>query len=198
MILKSLNLSNIRSYLSEEISFPQGSVLLSGDIGSGKSSILLAIEFALFRIRRGQLSGNSLLRYGKRQAEVELKFQIDKKEIIINRSLKRSGGNVVQDSGYLIVDGKKSEGTPTELKSKILKVLGYPQEMLRKSKSLIYRYTIYTPQERMKEILLEDRETRLDTLRKVFGIDKYKKIRENTILFTRKVKKNISEKKIKI
>jgi len=52
MILKSIVLDNIRSYAYQEIRFPRGSILLSGDIGAGKSTILHAIEFALFGIQR--------------------------------------------------------------------------------------------------------------------------------------------------
>ena len=52
MIIHSIKLHNIRSYLEEKIEFPKGSTLLSGDIGSGKSTILLAIEFALFGLKR--------------------------------------------------------------------------------------------------------------------------------------------------
>ncbi|MBD3203052.1 AAA family ATPase [Candidatus Woesearchaeota archaeon] len=198
MILRSLVMNNIRSYKSQKISFPTGSVLLSGDIGSGKSSVLLAIEFALFGIRRGELTGNSLLRFGEKQGEVVLEFSIDKKDYIIKRTLKKNSGNVVQDSGYIIIDGKKTHGTPTELKSQILKILGYPDEMLTRSKSIIYRYTVYTPQEEMKQILLEESDVRLDILRKVFGIDKYKTIRKNTVLFLRELKKIISVNKARI
>ena len=64
MIIKKILLENIRSYTNQEIEFPEGSILLSGDIGSGKSSILLAIDFALFGLRKGNLSGASLLRNG--------------------------------------------------------------------------------------------------------------------------------------
>ena len=52
MIIKSVGLENIRSYSNEKIELSSGSVMLSGDIGSGKSSILLAIEFALFGTKR--------------------------------------------------------------------------------------------------------------------------------------------------
>jgi len=48
MQLISLTLKNIRSYTDIRIDFPTGIVMLSGDIGAGKSSILLGIEFALF------------------------------------------------------------------------------------------------------------------------------------------------------
>jgi exonuclease SbcC len=43
----------------------------------------------------------------------------------------------------------------------------------------------------MKQILLEEREIRLDTLRKVFNIDRYKRIKENTTIFTRHLKERI-------
>jgi exonuclease SbcC len=49
MIFKTLSLNNIRSYKTNEpIEFPIGTSLFEGDIGSGKSTILMAIEFALF------------------------------------------------------------------------------------------------------------------------------------------------------
>ena len=179
MIIRYIKLENIRSYLNEQINFPTGSVLLSGDIGCGKTSILLAIEFALFGIRRKHLSGNSLLRKGKNNGNVELKFGIDGKEVIIKRTLKREKDKVEQDSGYIVIDGIKKQGTAVELKTQILNLLGYPKELITKTKNLVYRYTVYTPQEEMKQILIEDEDIRLDTLRKVFGIDKYKRIREN-------------------
>ena len=72
MLLKSIKLENIRSYISEKIVFPTGSVLLAGDIGSGKSSILQAIEFAFFGFKKGDLEGIHLLRKGESQAEVKL------------------------------------------------------------------------------------------------------------------------------
>ncbi|MCK4670534.1 MAG: AAA family ATPase, partial [Nanoarchaeota archaeon] len=166
-----------------KIEFPHGSVLLSGDIGSGKSTILLALEFALFGIGRGMLSGESLLRNGKNEGEVEVDIQIGEKNYIIKRTLKRASNNKVsQTAGAVIVDGFQKLGMASELKAFILQALNYPQEMLKK-KSLIYRYTVYTPQEDMKKILLDDKEARLDTLRKVFGIDKYKRIRENTAIY---------------
>ena len=58
MILKQLSLQNIRSYLNETVTFPDGNVLLSGDIGGGKSTILLAVEFALFG-RRGRAADHA-------------------------------------------------------------------------------------------------------------------------------------------
>ena len=183
MIIKKIRLENIRSYINHEIEFPEGSVLLSGDIGSGKSSVLLAIDFVLFGLRRGDLNGSMLLRNGKNSGYAELSFTVLNKNVTIKRNLKRVKNTIVQDTGYIIIDGKKKEASALELKQIVLELLNYPQDLLTKSKPLVYHYTVYTPQEEMKQILYADNEVRLDTLRKVFGIDKYKRIKENSKIF---------------
>lgn len=193
MLLKEIKLNNIRSYLNQRIEFPAGSLLLSGDIGSGKSTILLAIEFALFGAKGKELSGASLLRNGKKEGYVELNFEIDKKNVWIKRKLKRSKNDVRQDSGHIIINNVKKEGMPTELKTKVINLMGYPKALVSKSKDLVYRYTVYTPQENMKNILFEDKELRLDTLRRVFGIDKYKRVRENVQIYLKEIKEKKKE-----
>src|SRR3989339_747683 len=102
MILKSLKLQNIRSYTSQHIEFPTGTILLSGDIGSGKSTILLAIEFALFGIRRNYLTGTTLLRHGKNEGFIEMEFEIEGMDICIKRVLRRVKDEVTQHDGYII------------------------------------------------------------------------------------------------
>ncbi len=180
MLIKSVKLHNIRSYDNAEISFPQGSVLLAGDIGSGKSSILLAIEFAIFGAKKGELPAYTLLRHGQKEGFVELKMNIDGKEILVKRTLKKSNDDIKQEAGYVVINGLKKDGTAEELRAIVLELLGYPKDLIKKGKDLIYRYTVYTPQEQMKQILYEQKEARLETLRKVFNIDKYRRIRENS------------------
>ena len=180
MFLKSVKLHNIRSYEHQGIELPIGSVLLAGDIGSGKSTILLAIEFAIFGAKKGELPAYTLLRHGKKEGSVELRMQIDGKDIIIKRTLKRSNEDIKQEAGYVIINGLKKEGTAEELRAIVLDLLGYPKDLVKKGKDLIYRYTVYTPQEEMKQILYESKDNRLDTLRKVFNIDKYKRVKENS------------------
>ncbi|MEM4637869.1 MAG: SMC family ATPase [Candidatus Woesearchaeota archaeon] len=198
MFIKAIHLKNIRSYTKQSIFFSKGSTLLLGDIGSGKTTILLAIEFALFGIIKGDINGNNLLRNGATEGSVELEFELNNNNIKIMRKLKRKKDIITQDSGHIIINNIKSELTPTELKSKILELLGYPEDLLNKSTSLIYRYTIYTPQEEMKKILFESKEERLDILRRIFNIDKYKRIRENTLIYIKdlKINKKILESKI--
>ncbi|MGM5487523.1 MAG: AAA family ATPase [Nanobdellota archaeon] len=190
MRIKHIRLENIRSFTNDELAFPEGTILLCGDIGAGKSTILLGVEFALFGILRGTMNGTSLLRNGEHEGSVTLTFAIGQKEITIKRTLKRQKDTVQQGNGYIVVDDVKTEGTSTELKARVLELLGYPQDLLSKSKNLIYRFTVFTPQEEMKQILVEDSESRVDTLRKAFGIDKYHRIRENIVIYARKLKED--------
>jgi exonuclease SbcC len=191
MKLKKITLQNIRSYKKETIEFPSGSTLLSGDIGSGKTSVLLGIEFALFGLQPGQ-KGSSLLRNGEDTGGVIMEFKVDDDEIIIERFLKRGKG-ITQDYCAITLNGEKREIAVTELKDKVLELLNYPREFAKKQ-NLLYKFTVYTPQEEMKQIIMQDSETRINTLRHVFGIDKYKKVLENLAVLTSKLRE---EKRIK-
>jgi DNA repair protein SbcC/Rad50 len=195
MFIKKIKLKNIRSYKSQEIEFSKGSTLLSGDIGSGKTSILLGIEFALFGLQPGQ-RGSSLLRNGENEGKVSIEFEIDEKNISIERSLKR-GKTISQSNCIIEVDNEKKELSVTELKDRVLELLNYPKEFSKKQ-NILYKFTVYTPQEEMKQIILEDPDTRTNTLRHVFGIDKYKKILENVSLLLSRIREEKRNKEGKI
>jgi DNA repair protein SbcC/Rad50 len=191
MKLNKIVLENIRSYTHSTLDIPGNSVLLSGDIGSGKSTILLAIEFALFGLRKGELSGEALLRKGTKEGYVELSFSIGENKYLIKRVLKTVGENIAQKNGYIVENEEKKDLSPVELKQRVLEILNYPSELLTKSKAFIFRYTVFTPQEEMKSILLGDSSVRLDTLRRIFGIDKYKRVRDNSKIITQRLRERI-------
>ena len=119
-------------------------------------------------------------------------------EIVIQRTLKKEREVIKQTSGYLIINGIKKELMPVELKAEIVNLLGYPDESLSKSKNYLFRYTVYTPQEEMKLILQEEAELRLDTLRKIFNVDKYKIIRENLQIYLKLLRTKIATSKTKL
>jgi exonuclease SbcC len=180
MKLTKITLKNIRSYKQQEILFPSGSILLSGDVGSGKTTILLAIEYALFGLQPGQ-RGSALLASAENEGSIELELEINGSQVIIERTLKRGTKGVTQESATLSVNGSREELSVTELKSRVLALLNYPEEFVKKT-NILYRYTVYAPQEEMKQIILESEESRLNVLRHIFGIEKYKKIKENLVL----------------
>jgi len=189
MIIKKLKLENIRSYEKAELDFSKGSTLLAGDIGAGKTTILLAIEFALFGLQPGQ-RGASLLRNGENEGKVILEIEVDNKSVVIERGLKASSKGISQSDSSIMIDNNREELSTTELKNRVIKILNYPKEFVKKT-NILYRFTVYTPQEEMKQIILEASELRLDTLRHIFGIDKYKRIKENSQIVTLKLREII-------
>jgi DNA repair protein SbcC/Rad50 len=181
MRLTNITLKNIRSYTETNIDFPDGSFLLSGDIGSGKTTILIAIEFALFGLMRGITDGAALLRMGSIKGSVSLSFELPDKKITIHRELLQKKEAITQGNCSITINGIMEEMTPNQLKAYIFSMLGYPQA--NTFRSLIYRYTVFTSQEQMKAIIAEDAIQRLNTLRTLFGIDKYKQIVNNASTF---------------
>jgi DNA repair protein SbcC/Rad50 len=179
MLLKSLKLRNIRSYKSQEIPFQPGTTLFEGDIGSGKSTILMATEFALFGL--GSEKAGALLRIGADEGEVSLTFDVDGSEYEVRRTLARKGSSIQQKDGYI----KTSEGTlplsSSELKEKVLEILRFNEAPDPKAQSNIYRYAVFTPQEEMKAILFMDPDSRLQILRKAFMIEGYRIARDNAV-----------------
>ena len=191
MQLHKLTLNNIRSYDTETVTFPDSITLLSGAIGSGKTSVLLGVEFALFGFIRGSFSGSSLLRHGTDRGSVTLSFTIADDKVTVHRELKRSSRGVRQDTGWYEVNGDREEATAREIKAKVIEVLGYPSSLVTKSKSMLYRYTVYTPQEAMKNILRESADDRLEKIRKVLRLDKYRRVKDNMKTYARELRRNI-------
>ncbi|NWG08819.1 MAG: SMC family ATPase [Nitrososphaerales archaeon] len=185
MIIKTLKLQNIRSYKEATIDFPIGTTLFEGEIGSGKSTILMAIEFALFGL--GEEKGASLLRTGKSEGKVGLIFESNGKEYTILRSLVRKGKSVQQSEGSMETEQGTMYLSPTELKEKVLEVLNFNEPPDPKAQSVIYRYAVFTPQEEMKTILFLRPDLRLQTLRKAFRIEGYKVASENAAQVARTI-----------
>jgi exonuclease SbcC len=188
MILKLLKLENIRSYKQHEINFPLGTTLFEGDIGSGKSTILMSIEFALFGL--GSEKAGALLRKGESKGIVNLRLEVNNEEYEIQRTLTKKGKSIQQADGFM----KSKEGTlylsATELKEKVLEILNFNEPPDPKAQSNIYRYAVFTPQEEMKVILLMSPDSRLQTLRKAFRIEDYKIARDNAQSLTSNIEKH--------
>src|SRR5579884_889684 len=192
MILKKITLTNIRSYKeSTTIEFTKGSSLFEGDIGSGKSTILYGIEFALFGL--GDIEGEYLLRKGEKQCSVLLEFDVNGRSYAAYRALVKRGQGVSQGEGYIIEDGEQTEYSVTEMKARILQILNFNERIQTKTSSLVYRYAIFTPQEMMKEVIQQKPKERLDTLRRAFGIEEYSSAIKNSELLERELRSKVRQ-----
>jgi exonuclease SbcC len=162
------------------VEFGDGITVFEGDIGSGKSTILLAIEFALFGL--GDTDSAHLLRHGAREGEVELSIDVGGRPVRLLRTLKRKRKKAGVDKCIIEDDGEVTELTSADMKPRVLGLLGYNENPDPKAKSDIFRFGVYTPQEDMRTILdtrSRMREQRKETIRRALGIQEYRVARDN-------------------
>ncbi|MDA7960433.1 MAG: SMC family ATPase [Nitrosopumilus sp.] len=185
MILERLDLENIRSWKSSSITFPEGITLFEGEIGSGKSSLLMGIEFALF----GYGKAESLLSKKAHEGSATLFFSVDGKKYEVRRVLERKKGKVGQNSrgSYIVEDGEKVPLSASELKQRVLHILRFNENPRPNANSRIYRYAVFTPQEEMKVILADDK-TRFEAIRRAFGVEDYACAVTNSALISSRIR----------
>jgi len=167
MKIEIVQLENIRSHVKSTVPFARGFNCLVGGLGCGKSSILYAIDFALFGDPLGR-SYDYLLREGSDSGKVAVQFVQNGKSYKISRGLKRRGKGIGQDfdelklyEGENLIASLKSEAVTEQCKA----ITGLDKEL--------FREIVWIRQEHLKELLdtrPRDRQTRLDEL---FGLSDY-------------------------
>ena len=167
MKIEIVQLENIRSHVKSTVPFARGFNCLVGGLGCGKSSILYAIDFALFGDPVGR-SYEYLLREGADSGKVAVQFVQNGKSYKITRGLKRRGKGIGQDfdelklyEGENLIASLKSEAVAEQCKA----ITGLDKEL--------FREIVWVRQEHLKELLdtrPRDRQTRLDEL---FGLSDY-------------------------
>src|SRR5437667_1872247 len=150
MLLREVAIKNIRSYNDDVevvVEFPEGVVLFEGDVGSGKSTILYAVEFALFGT--ADVRGAHLLSEGKQTGHVKLKFSVDGKDMEVRRGLVRRKKSVAQEKCYIVEDGRRTDMSPSDLKERVIGIMKFNEPSNPRAESLVYRFAVFTPQEQM-------------------------------------------------
>jgi DNA repair exonuclease SbcCD ATPase subunit len=189
MLLRNIALRNIRSYNDggeTKLELPDGVVLFEGDIGSGKSTLLYALEFALFGF--SDMKGPHLLSEKRKEGRVSVTFESGGTEYTVDRRLKLKGDDVVQEECYISTAGSRTRLSPSDLKERVVSILGFNEPTHPKAESLVYRFAVFTPQEQMKEILLKNPEERLHVIRRVLGAQSYQAAAENSDLVAKRIK----------
>jgi exonuclease SbcC len=179
MKIEVVQLENIRSHVKSTVPFARGFNCLVGGLGCGKSSILYAIDFALFGDPIGR-SYDYLLREGAESGKVTIQFMQNGKTYKITRGLKRRGKGISQDFDELklfedetLIASVKSEAVSEQLKA----ITGWDKEL--------FREIVWVRQERLKELLdaaPRERQKRLDEL---FGLSDYEVAWSNLAVYQR-------------
>ena len=173
MKIEIVQLENIRSHVKSTVPFTKGFNCLVGGLGSGKSSILYAIDFALFGDPIGR-SYQYLLRENAENGLVIIQFKQNGKSYKLSRGLQRRGKNIGQNfdqlklfEGEKLIASVKNEAVAEQLKA----ITGFDKD--------IFREIVWVRQEHLKELLdakPRERQRRLDEL---FGLSEYEKAWSN-------------------
>jgi len=177
--IEVVQLENIRSHTKTTVPFVKGFNCLVGGLGCGKSSILYAIDFALFGDPLGR-SYDYLLREEAESGKVVVQFTQNGKSYTICRGLKRRGKGISQDfdqlkffQGETLIASVKNEAVEEQLKA----ITGLEKD--------IFREIVWIRQEHLKELLdvpPRERQRRLDEL---FGLSDYETAWSNLLNYER-------------
>jgi len=167
MKIDVVQLENIRSHIKSTVPFTRGFNTVVGGVGCGKSSVLYAVDFALFGDSVGR-SFEYLMRGGAYWCRVTVQFRQNGSTYKLTRGLKRKGKGISQDFEQLklwendrLVASMKTEAIAEQFKA----ITGLDKEL--------YREIVWFRQEHLKELLdaaPRDRQRRLDEL---FGLSDY-------------------------
>jgi exonuclease SbcC len=167
MKIDIVQLENIRSHTKSTVPFTRGFNTVVGGVGCGKSSVLYAVDFALFGDSVGR-SFEYLMREGADWCRVTVQFSQNGSTYKLTRGLKRKGKGISQDFEQLklweddrLVASMKTEAIAEQFKA----ITGLDKEL--------YREIVWFRQEHLKELLdaaPRDRQRRLDEL---FGLSDY-------------------------
>ncbi len=167
MKIDIVQVENVRSHIKSTVPFTRGFNCVVGGVGCGKSSLLYAVDFALFGDAVGR-SFEYLLREGADACRVTVQFTQNGGTYKIVRGLKRKGKGITHDIDQLklyeddrIVASMKNEAIAEQLKA----ITGLDKDL--------YREIVWFRQEHLKELLdaaPRERQRRLDEL---FGLSDY-------------------------
>ncbi len=166
--LRQLEITNFRGFRGTyTIPFTKPIVAIYGPVGSGKSSIVQAIEYALFgqqlEVKERIAKLADLINEEEQEAKVRLELERNSDILRVTRVLRRVGDSARETSVELTLQGKKLASTAREVTAKII-------EMLRLDEDDFTRFVLVT--HRVLENLIYGTSSRRSlTIDRLFGID---------------------------
>lgn len=169
-MLKSLLLNNWRSHKSTKLSLANGSNIFLGPMGSGKSSVVDALCFALYgtypKLARRDVKLDDVcnFRHPKDEVRVELTFKIGDIGYDVRRSVNSA-------QAWLYADKRLVLKGPKKVSEKIEEILQIPYELFTKA--------VYAEQNRLDywlSLRAGQRKSELDSL---LGLDRFESARKN-------------------
>lgn len=166
MHLNKLVVRNFKKYRRAEVDFQDGLTGIVGSNGSGKSTIVEAIAWALYGNRASTIKRDFIrnTRAGDSdQVEVKLSLSMGKQELAIYRSMK---GKSMTPEAFLLLDGQRIAAGTKEVDSRLEEILKISYQDFMK--------TFYARQKDLDNLLKEGGTGKREYLLKLLGLDDIK------------------------
>lgn len=189
-----VKLRNWKSHSNTEVRFGDGTNVLVGIMGSGKTAVLDAISYALFGtlpfVRAHVIKLEDMITSRPKQmdsAEVEVGFVApDGSEYIVKRVIERGSGTTLSElrkgNGELI-----ESPSSTRVTEAIVEILGMDSDLFERA--------VYSEQNRLDYFLALPRGRRMDSIDELLGINKLEHARKNIGTLVNNVRNRIEDKK---
>ena len=172
-MIKSIYLENFKTHHSSTLNFSNGTNLIIGKIGSGKSSIIDGICYALYgtfpSLSNKKLNTSEVIMFKpskEEKARVVLNFIIDSKNYKVEREIDEKKGT----SAKLYLENKLIAGPKqTEVTQKIEEILEVPYKLFTK--------IVYSEQNELDYFLKIPPTKRKETFDDLFGIIKLEDVK---------------------
>ena len=181
-MIKSIRLLNWRSHADTFLEFRKGTNLLVGIMGSGKSSVLEAMSFALFgtfpSLERRRLKLDNLIRLNEPKAKIILEFEWDGHTYKIERILERNKRGITSNAEVFKNNNLVESGT-TAVTTYIITLTKLDYDLFTRA--------IYSEQNNIDYFLTIDPRRRKQEMDVLLGLDKFEIARTNLITVVSRV-----------
>ncbi|MFH1445415.1 MAG: SMC family ATPase [Nanoarchaeota archaeon] len=189
-MITNLSLKNWKSHLDSSFDFSQGINCIIGDMGSGKSSIMQAISFALFgtfpALQNKKIKIDDLIMkkpQNKSTAEVSLTFENAGKKYTVIRRIELGKGTthaeIIEGSTQLNVN-------PAAVSKEIERILQVDYDLFSKA--------VYSEQNGLDYFLRIPKGNRMQQIDKMLKVDRFELAREGTVKLKNKLMHQNEEK----
>ena len=182
MIIDRLVLKNFKRFRDQTICFKDGITGILGNNGTGKSSIVEAVFFALYGVKATGIAADyivSSFASSKERCEVRLDFRIGGDTYTVLRTFKK--GKTVTHDATFHKDGKMVATGVSQVETEVRRTLGMGP--------VDFRNTVYAAQKDLLTLLEADPAKRREWFLRALGID-YLKTESQEILKERIEAKN--------
>lgn len=190
-MITKLRLENWKTHKDSELEFDKGTNVLIGKMGSGKTSVIEAICYALFgtfpALSRKEVSIEEVILskpYEEDNASISLEFKYANSNYLVNRKIlkKKTNQATLHENGRLIAGPQV-----TEVNKKI--------EDLLKINYEIFSRAIFSEQNQIDYFLKLSPQLRKQSFDEMLALDRYEKVRAGAVKVRNKMKTLLALKK---